>query len=379
MIALPEYDALLNEALDSLLANTENDLEVPHEKAGEILSVILRIQPGKKKTRRLFPFVWQAAAAVLLLLSSSLYFLLKRPAATDSKKIVAVAEKEIQPATNGAILTLGNGKTILLDSIQQDVIFQGGTKVKLNKGMVIYEATTSGAISFNTLTTPKGKIFHLVLPDSSDVWLNAGSSIKYPTAFVGKERKVALEGEAYFEVAHNPNKPFIVSKGNYAVQVLGTHFNVNAYDDEEAITTTLLQGKVKVVNRQGKERSVILKPGEQAILSGNSRLPIAPARMTRSDGDSRLTIDHSPDIDKVIAWRKGIFNFENADLKTVMRQLERWYDIQVAYENNTPNIVFGGKMKRDLNLSQVLRILEISKVNFRLEERKLIVSSQLSK
>ncbi|SEO16082.1 FecR family protein [Niastella yeongjuensis] len=367
LIALSENDSMLHDELDLLINTMDEDLAVPNEKANEILSVILRLKPGKAKTKRLFPFVWQAAAAILLLLGSGLYFLLTRPAATNTTQLAVV--KEITPAANGAILTLDNGRTILLDSMQQNVIYQSGSTIKLNKGVVTYEANTSGTASYNTLTTPKGRIFHLVLPDSSDVWLNAGSSIRYPTAFTGAERKVELQGEAYFEVAHNAHKPFIVSKGSTTVQVLGTHFNVNAYDDEEAIKTTLLEGSVKVVLSAGRNpQSAILKPGQQAIAIGS---PVTTAH-------SLLTINNSPDLDQVIAWRKGIFNFENADLKAVMRQLERWYDIQVAYENNVPNIVFGGKMKRDLNLSQVLRILEISKVNFRLEDRKLIVSSQLS-
>jgi ferric-dicitrate binding protein FerR (iron transport regulator) len=208
--------------------------------------------------------------------------------------------------------------------------------------------------------------------------LNAASSLRYPTAFTGAERKVTVTGEAYFEVAHNARMPFVVNVNDKEeVTVLGTHFNINAYDNENAIHTTLLQGSVKVGSRQWaigsgekakgsrqraetKEQSVMLKPGQQAILSQSSQ-------------QSQTIPVQTVDVDKVIAWKNGVFNFDGATLQEVMHQLERWYDIEVQYEPGVPNLEFVGKMGRDLSLNNVLRGLELSKVHFRLEGRKLTV------
>jgi ferric-dicitrate binding protein FerR (iron transport regulator) len=213
----------------------------------------------------------------------------------------------------------------------------------------------------------------LLLPDGSKVWLNAASSLRYPTVFVGNERRVEVSGEVYFEVTHDKTKPFIVSvppsfggagggqtggaKGA-EIEVLGTQFNVNAYSNETAVRTTLVEGSLKVVNlpANGHTASAVLTPGKQAVITTDSRLKVADA-----------------DVDKAIAWKRGIFNFEDASLEEVMRQIERWYDIQVVYEKNVPDIKFGGKMSNDVSLQGLLKSLQESDVHFRLEGRKLIV------
>lgn len=360
MIARPEYDAILQELIAEVTEGVEEEREVPHEKANEILSLILHIRPVPAKRRILFPMAWRVAAAAVLLLAGG-WFFYQQAGRVDEKAAPVVAEN-IRPAGNGAILTLADGSKVSLDSLQQGVIAnQGGTQVKLARGTVAYESSDASTIGYNTLTTPRGKLFHLVLPDGSDVWLNAGSAIRYPTGFTGNERVVELHGEAYFEITANARMPFRVKTANNSeIRVLGTGFNVNAYENEGMIRTTLLHGRVEVRARTAgnKMLSSLLSPGEQASIT-----------LTQIQVEK-------VDTSQVMAWKKGIFNFENAGIESVMKQLERWYDIEVVYEKGVPDIVFGGKMKRDLDLAHVLRILKISKVDFRLEGRKLLVNSK---
>jgi ferric-dicitrate binding protein FerR (iron transport regulator) len=195
----------------------------------------------------------------------------------------------------------------------------------------------------------------VVLADGSKVWLNAESSITFPTAFIGKERNVEIKGEAYFEVAHNAQMPFNVKVKNMTVQVLGTHFNVNAYDDENWIKTTLLEGSIKV--SKGSD-SKIIKPGEQA---------------QTENGDNSLIAVQAVDPDEVVAWKNGLFHFNNAGLPEVMHQLSRWYDVDVVYNGPVPKRKFGGEMQSNLKLSQVLELLEKNEVNFKIEGKKIIV------
>jgi ferric-dicitrate binding protein FerR (iron transport regulator) len=316
--------------------------------------------------RLLQPWFKYAAAAVLIItITFSLRSILQKPVPvnTSTEKPIA-ATTDIAPGSQGAVLTLADGRKVVLDSLGNGTIsLQTGAEVRLKDGQLVYDpiAATEEQMVYNSISTPKGRQFQLILPDGTKVWLNAASSLKYPTHFSGNERKVEVKGEAYFEVAKKAQKPFIVTLPQGAeVKVLGTHFNINAYDNEPAIKTTLLEGSVKVVKREtanGKENSIILRPGEQAVAA-----PHSP-----------LAINHSPVVDQVMAWKNGVFNFENATLQEVMHQLERWYDIEVVYETGIPNLEFVGKMGRDLSLNNVLRGLELNKVNCRLEGRKLIV------
>jgi ferric-dicitrate binding protein FerR (iron transport regulator) len=182
----------------------------------------------------------------------------------------------------------------------------------------------------------------MTLSDGSRVWLNAGSSITYPVAFVGNERKVQINGEGYFEVAHNADKPFVVSKGDVSVTVLGTHFNVNAYDDESDVRVTLLEGSVEVKSKVGSGKSKVIKPGEQAKVISNGQ----------------LTISKDVDLDEVMAWKNQQFIFERLDLASIMRQLSRWYDIEVNYEGKMPSNKFSGIISRTRNISAVLEMLK---------------------
>lgn len=301
---------------------------------------------------------WTAVAAIILLVAGiGGYFWLNRKTAPPVVQHGTPAD--IPPGRDGAILTLADGRKLVLDSLGNGVIAtQNGTQVSLKNGAVAYTTGSAAAATvYNTLTTPKGRQFQLVLPDGSHVWLNAASSLRYPTSFSSKERRVEVTGEVYFEVKHDKMKPFIVNVGpGVFIEDLGTQFNVNAYANEAAIRTTLLEGKVKVLSMVNSQ-SAILKPGEQVSISHTSQLsqPI-PVKT-----------------DKAVAWKNGVFNFENASLEEVMRQLERWYDIEVVYEKGIPDITFGGKMSNDVSLSGLLKSLQQMDVHFRVEGRKLIV------
>lgn len=324
------------------------------------------------------PRRWATVAAITLLVAGvGGYFWLngkKGPAPVVTTETPA----DIPPARDGAILTLADGSQVVLDSLGNGVVAtQNGTQVVLKNGELTYNKPGgSAAAVYNNLTTPKGRQFQLVLPDGSKAWLNAASSLRYPTAFAGSERRVEVRGEVYFEVAHDRTKPFIIDipphRGGQGgpfpphqgavLQVLGTRFNVNAYANEAAIKTTLVEGSLKVMSgtTAAGGHSVVLKPGQQAQISNTA--VNAPVKLLQN-----------ADVDKAVAWRSGFFNFEDASLEEVMRQLERWYDIEVVYEKGIPDIKFGGKMSNDVSLSGLLRSLQDMEVHFRVEGRKLIV------
>lgn len=298
---------------------------------------------------------WYAAAAVLAMAIAVPvgYHFLKGPK-NDLK--TANAPHDVAPGKEGAILTLAGGRQIVLDSLGNGLVAsQQGTRITLQNGSLAYDAASANDITFNTMTTPRGRKFQLVLPDGSKVWLNAASSLRFPTAFTGAERRVEMTGEAYFEVAKDAKHPFIVGiAGGTDVQALGTAFNIHAYTDEEHIQATLLEGSVRVRNASG---SHVLTPGQQArIAHGNGSMTVL-----------------EPDLDRVVAWKSGFFNFQGAPLREVMRQLARWYDIEVVYEGNVPDQQFEGELPQSLQLSQVTRILTKVNIKFRIEANRLIV------
>jgi transmembrane sensor len=314
--------------------------------------------------RRMQNTTWWAAAAILVCLSGTVIFLLNKRAATTVAKAGSTIKNDVEPGSNKAVLTLSDGKTILLDDVVNGVVAkEGKAKVlKPDDGKLVYSPDNSSSdapLSYNTLTTPRSGQYQLRLPDGTKVWLNSESSIHFPTGFRGKERRVQITGEAYFEVTPDKEMPFIVEKGDMQVEVLGTHFNVNAYSDESAIKTTLLEGSVKVSALSGSERLAILKPGEQVSLSHSSQLSQPIPVQT----------------DDVVAWKNGLFHFESADIKTVMRQLARWYDVDVVYEGaavkNDPLFI---EISRNTKLSDVLKVLEESGgAKFSIQGRKIIV------
>ncbi len=325
--------------------------------------ILAQTNPQNGTVISLFRKKWlRYAAAVVFILGLGLcFFLTNRPHNENVLTPIAHtnSSEDIQPGKEGAVLTLVDGSKLVLDSLGNGLITtQNGTKVMLRNGALVYNADQSSPIAagYNTMTTPKGRQFQLVLPDGSKVWLNAASSIRYPIIFTGNERKVEITGEAYFEVVKNTSLPFRVKMNEgREIEVLGTHFNVNSYDNEESINTTLLEGSVRVNNKNSR---IVLKPGQQA----------------RVGATEKINVLDDVDVDRVMAWKNGIFDFQDASLEEVMRQLERWYDIEIVYEKNIPRLEFFGKMGRDLTLSAVLRGLEKSNVQFRMESgRKLVV------
>lgn len=302
------------------------------------------------------------AAAVIMIFSIGAYLwnLQDRvtPALTETQQSYPV-NKDVAPGGNRAILTLADGTTINLDEALSGTIAKEGTATieKTAEGQIRYRNVTNGLpqdIAVNTMSTPRGGQYMLILPDGSRVWLNAASSITYPNVFAGKQRKVSITGEAYFEVAKNTKQPFIVQVNGLEVKVLGTHFNVNAYPEESAMLTTLLKGSVQVQMNAAMKK---LTAGQQAVGTVKG-----------------LEVNEKVDLEQVIAWKNGLFNFNETDLPTAMRQIARWYDLKVQFEGGVPDKEIRGKMGRDLNLSQVLRVLEKMEMKFRLEGRTLIVS-----
>lgn len=391
---IPENERVLSSLMDEQIASRVNA-------ATSYPGVMERIKAGLKSRleeerikdaatprTRLMPRsrYWIAAASVLLLLIG-VYFLYdhaqQRAASREKDGMLA----DIDPGKEGAVLTLANGSRVVLDSLGNGVIAtQNGSQVSLHNGQLVYAAAGDAGqdVAYNIMTTPKGRQFSLRLPDGTKVWLNAASSLRYPTQFYGAERRVEVSGEAYFEVVKNENQPFYVRINNQAeVRVLGTSFNVNAYSDASDILTTLVEGSVKInALQQGntatggstriasaKEKvkpGVVLKPGQQAQIGNSQRVA--------NDAGGEIKVMNNVDMEKVIAWKEGVFNFNGTGIEEVMRQLSRWYDIEVIYEGEIPAITFFGKMSRNIKLAGLLKALEESEVHFRIEEgRKLVV------
>ncbi len=301
---------------------------------------------------------WVAAASLALAVGVGATYILDKEIPSDTQAVAVIQEiNEITPAISGAILTLADGSKIVLDSLGNgQVAQQSNTTISNKDGKLIYNSQKGASTVYNTMSTPKAEKYSLQLADGTKVWLNASSSIKFPTAFSGKTREVSITGEAYFEVSSNKNKPFIVDAGGMKVEVLGTHFNINSYDDEEVIRTTLLEGSV-VINQNMKSKK--LYPGQQAVVN--------------TIGD--ISLEKNVNLSQVMSWKNGLFYFENSSLQEVMRELSRWYDVDVVYVNGIPKRNFEGEIQRNLKLSEVLRILELNKVKFKVEGRTVLISN----
>jgi transmembrane sensor len=321
----------------------------------------------RSRVKRLRTTTYIVAATVTLLVVAGAYWLLRlRPAQKDMTESVTTkkSDQDIAPVTNTAVLTLADGINISLDSGKRGALaIQGNTNVvKNDSGQIVYTQADNahGELLYNTITVPKGAdMVLLTLADGTKVWLNAASSMRYPVAFSGAERKVEITGEAYFEVTPNKAMPFHVSRGNVDVEVLGTHFNVNGYGDEQAIKVTLLEGSVRVLQTDTKQ-SQLVKPGQQAVVLSDGKITVK-------------TIDP----EAVIAWTNGIFSIDNDDIKAVMRKIARWYDVEIHYLGEVPKGVFMGQISRYLNASQVFRTLEFSSdATFRIEGRKIYVEKK---
>jgi transmembrane sensor len=311
--------------------------------------------------RRLKPlWKWSAVAAILLMAGAVGY---KYFIAEGGSNIPAplAHHKPLQtdaaPGGNHALLTLGDGKVISLDSVGTGVLSHvAGTSItKKAEGELTYATGLGSPVVYNTLSTPKGGQYQIVLPDGTHVWMNAASTLKYPTQFGEKDRTVELTGEAYFEVAKDRGKPFFVTTPNMRVAVLGTAFNVMDYPKGRQSATTLVQGSVKV--SQGNQDE-LLKPGQQASIS---------------ELKNHIKVLDDVDLTQVTAWKNGFFQFDDVDLPTIMEQVARWYDIEVVYSGPVSTDKYRGKISRNVPLSQLLKILELGGVKFELHDKTLTV------
>lgn len=344
----PALIAVVMDELSIAEAHVESSLESFHRlhTAGRPV----RRVPGRQISR------WWAAAAVLVPIVAIGIWVAERhsgPAVTTGQVTSA-----IPPGGSRATLTLGNGSRILLDTNATGHLVQkGGIQVQYDQGKIDYATAkiADSEVTYNTLATAKGGQYQLTLPDGSKVWLNAASSLRYPTAFIGKERHVELTGEAYFEVAQQKDQPFTVGVGTMNVKVLGTEFDVMAYPEEGHKLTTLIQGSVKV---QSGGEAKQLAVGQQSVVAAGSPMNIVT----------------DIDVENVVAWKTGFFRFKDIDLQTMMREIARWYDIDVQFERQDLTLKFGGRISRKLNLSELISLLEGNGVgHFKLEGRKLIV------
>ncbi|SKA29134.1 protein of unknown function [Chitinophaga eiseniae] len=310
----------------------------------------------QQRVRRMGEWYRRAAAvALLLIMAGGGYYFFSRV-----RKVAPVATAlpaQVEPGGDKATLTLADGSVVNLDSIGTGLLTLQGVKVEKTKhGQIVYKGNGSHAANNNVLRTPRGGQFKVTLPDGTDAWLNAASSISYPTAFTGNSRKVAVTGEVYFEVAADATRPFEVKVNDISVLVLGTHFNINAYDDEQTIKTTLLEGAV-LVRTPGAYKH--LEPGQQARVAS---------------GSNDIEWLKHVDVNSAVAWKNGYFSFDDADIPTVMRQLARWYNIEVTYAGKIPEGTFTGEIGRNLTQNQLMNILKQASVNFKLEEgRKLVI------
>jgi hypothetical protein len=315
------------------------------------------------KVIKLYRKNWLKAVAAILIVSASLgLFLLNRKIKTS---VANVAQNQLSqpivPGGNKATLTLSTGKVIQLDTANNGLIASAGKAQVLKKSnaQLVYDAHPSSADNrepvYNILSTPKGGVFQVVLPDGTKVWLNSASSLKFPIEFTGNERRVSLTGEAYFEVAKNKDKPFFVDMNNVQVRVLGTHFNIAAYQDDNNITTTLLEGAVQV--KSNNQLSAI-KPGEQAVIDNNT---------------NAISIK-AANIEEVMAWKNGYFKFADEDIRSIMKKLSRWYDFDVEYHDELANVRLGGTFYRSKGINELLSYMEeVGKIHFKVEGRRIIV------
>jgi ferric-dicitrate binding protein FerR (iron transport regulator) len=310
------------------------------------------------------PWYRYAAAAVLVLMlgSAALFYFKHQP--QENLPVAKIAnpafKNDVLPGVTGATLTLADGKVIALDSKGNGLLAQqSGTEILAKDGSVVYNGiNTNEKPEYNTLTTRNGQQFPVRLSDGSLVVLDAGSTITYPVAFKGDKRVVDINGRFWLEIAKDPNRPFFVRKGDKQVQVFGTHFNVSAYDDEEDMKVTLVEGSVKVSN--GNVTSM-LKPGQQALMAKNN---------------NGIKVVENADVEQAIAWKNGLFDYKSGDITQVMRDAARWYDIEVVYEGGKPADTFTGGINRTATLTELLSILQMSRVHFKLEGRKLTVLSK---
>lgn len=357
----PAEEAQVETWYNQLAGQQKDKPELPdYEARNAQIKAGLPPEPAAQpKVVRLWPHI-AAAASILICLGVGIYYYNQTG---QPKPVVQMAHNVIAPGGNKAVLTLANGHRIILADVRDGQLAAQGNTVIIKKadGEVIYNYRTSRAsasaeLTYNTISTPRGGQYQVILPDGSHAWLNAASSIRFPTAFTGEDREVAITGEAYFEVAHDKAKPFRVNSAGQTVEVLGTHFNINAYDDEPTMNTTLLEGSVKITH--GTEL-VLLKPGQQA---------------STAYGTNNIRTKNT-DAANAVAWKNGLFSFKQADIKTIMRQISRWYDLDIEYRGMVPDKKLSGEIYRSASGDEALQILKYAHIPFRVDGKKIIIST----
>lgn len=348
--------------IENLLSTYKSNEEIPSVDWDHLYQNIIEVKNSRNTQPILRKMTWPywAAAAVVLLLMGSAYYFLTAFYKEGKNMAIAKAKKNdiAPPKTANAILVLSNGKQIILNGSGNGMLaVQGSVKIdKQADGQIVYHGTNND-VQYNTLINPRGsRVVSLTLADGSNVFLNAASSLRYPTAFSGNERKVEVTGEAYFEVAHNPAMPFMVSNGSTKIKVLGTHFDVNAYDDENTLNVTLLEGKVSVMSMDSRQAKGII-PGEQAEV----------------DKHGNIELNKSVDLIEIMAWKNGIFSFKGDNIETIMRQISRWYNVDVVFEKQLHE-KFYADVSRNTSVSTLLEMLEATKaVHFIIEGKTIKV------
>ncbi|MEQ7802390.1 FecR domain-containing protein [Pedobacter sp. ASV1-7] len=361
-------------AVEKWLFEFDTSADLSAERIAEIKAEVFSQLPGPVVKIRKFSY-WPRIAAAIALMLGFIYFFKADYFPVGNHRLSSLSNDDVLPGRNSATLTLANGKKIVLsDAHKGELASESGVVIsKTADGQIIYnvtQASSSGAATYNTLSTANGETFQVRLPDGSLVVLNAASSLTYPTNInLVNERKVKLGGEAYFEVAKamikvegatnnvaGKRKPFIVETDRQQVEVLGTQFNVNSYADELDTKTTLVEGVVKVASLGTVKYSSVLKPGQQAL--------------SRPDGFLVKEVN----ITQAIAWKNGTFDFDNEDIQSVMRKISRWYNVEVEFEGNVSRERFNGALSRKKNISQMLKMLESTGVvHFKIEGRRIIV------
>lgn len=361
LMTIPEVKLFIEKMTPEYLAA---EIEVMKKLEERRSYVWENMKPNIDFGKRVFP-IWKRmafAASFIIVVSSGAYLIFKNN--NDAKQVATVKEEvqqDILPPGGAAVLTLADGKKIALDGNRQSgLVSQGGSSIKSEENRLVYEQGAGAKEVMNTITTPRGVMFSVTLADGTRAWLNTASSIHYPAAFTGTDRRVTITGEVYFDVAKDAKRPFIVMADNSEIRVLGTEFNVNAYPNESVVATTLVNGKVEVGMPSSNEKEV-LKPGQQA-------------RAKR--GEAAIALVKNVDLDEVTGWRNDKFVFlgEGATIRDIMKQLQRYYDIEVEYKGNIPDDHFIATMPRSLPISRILQVLQkTERINFKIEDRKVIV------
>ena len=371
------------EKLDEFFEENSNSIEASksienvsklEDKIFNYIQFGIKEQVKKESTLNRMPYLQVAASILVIFLFSTTIYFYRSSLASKSQLPIAQSVAKLedkQPAKNIAILTLGNNSQIVLDEASSGEIAQeGGVSIlKTDKGELVYKIRNSNKLStndlnkYNTISTPMGGKFKVILPDGSLVLLNAASTLKYPVHFDEKLRKVSFTGEAYFEIAKLEDKrkkrvPFYVYSNDQIVEVLGTHFNINSYDNEEYSKTTLLEGSVKIINEKSAAPAKILKPGQQAVIK-------------RGDVQTKIMI---ADEAQALAWKDGYFLFKNTNIKDVVNEVERWYNVDIQYEDEMEFENITGYISRNVKISSVLKMLQLSGiVNYEISGSKIII------